>query len=63
MALKYILTIGFFLDVFAILPLEIGASGWSTEQERWKYVALLRINRIVKLWKVGLVCMSNVYNF
>jgi len=35
-----------------VLPLELAALGWAGSEEHWGYVALFRINRIAKVWKV-----------
>jgi len=50
--LHYVTSLGFVLDVLAVLPLELAALGWMGSEERWGYVALFRINRIAKVWKV-----------
>ena len=55
--LNYIKSFGFLLDVAAVLPLELFALAWSPSGEQWNYIALFRINRLLKLWKV---CMHNV---
>ena len=40
------------LDFSAILPIEIFSLVWD---DPWKYVALYKLNRILKWWKVGCV--------
>lgn len=52
MAIRYLKSYGFFLDLMAVLPLEVLALIWSSTEERWSYFALLRLNRLLKLWKV-----------
>ena len=50
--LNYIKSIGFILDVLAVLPIEIFSLVWLSSNEVWDYVALLRTNRLIKLWKL-----------
>lgn len=50
--LNYIKSVGFVLDVLAVLPLEIFSLVWVSSGEAWSYVPLLRINRLIKLWKL-----------
>ena len=50
--LHYIKSIGFMLDVLAVLPLEIFSLIWLSSDEMWSYVVLLRCNRLIKLWKL-----------
>ena len=52
MALKRVKTISFALDIFAVIPFELCAVGWASDEERWRYLTLFRLNRLVKLWKV-----------
>ena len=47
--LSYVLSFGFLLDTVAVLPLELAAFGW---EDPWGYVALFRLNRLLKVWKV-----------
>lgn len=49
---NYVKSFGFILDVLAVLPLEIFALVWLNSGDPWSYVALLRTNRLIKLWKV-----------
>ena len=41
----------FVLDVAAVVPLEVFGLAWDTE-ERYGYIAVLRLNRLIKIWKV-----------
>ena len=50
--LNYVKSIGFILDVLAVLPLEIFSLIWLSSDEAWAYVVLLRCNRLIKLWKL-----------
>ena len=52
MAVRYLKSYGFVLDLMAVLPLEVFALVWSNSEEQWSYFALLRVNRLLKLWKV-----------
>ena len=52
MAVRYLKSYGFVLDLMAVLPLEVFALIWSNSDEQWSYFALLRVNRLLKLWKV-----------
>ena len=49
---NYIKSFGFILDVLAVLPIEIFALVWISSGDPWSYVALLRTNRLIKLWKI-----------
>ena len=47
---NYVRSITFYLDVMAVLPLEIFAPAFSNP---WKSVPVLKLNRLLKLWKVN----------
>ena len=47
----------FLLDVAAVVPLEVLGLAWDSE-ERFGYIAILRLNRLIKIWKV--LIMKNV---
>ena len=47
----YLLSPYFVLDVAAVVPLEFFGLAWSAE-ERYGYIAVLRLNRLIKIWKV-----------
>ena len=47
---KYIRSVTFYLDVMAVLPLEIFAPVFSNP---WESVPGLKLNRVLKLWKVN----------
>ena len=46
-------SITFYLDIMAVLPLEIFAPAFS---DPWEFVLVLKLNRLLKLWKVKDVC-------
>ena len=46
---KYTRSATFYLDMLAILPTEIFAPVFS---DPWRYVAILKLNRLLKMWKV-----------
>ena len=50
--LHYVKSPWFILDIIAVLPLELAVLVWVGSGEHWDYIALFRINRIVKVWKV-----------
>ena len=50
--MHYLLSPYFLLDVAAVLPLEVFGLAWDS-QERYGYIAILRLNRLIKIWKVG----------
>ena len=50
--LTYIKSLDCYLDILAVLPLEIFALIWAPSGEHMNYVAMFRINRLLKLWKV-----------
>ena len=50
--LHYVKSPWFILDIIAVLPLELAVLAWVESGEHWDYIALFRINRIVKVWKV-----------
>ena len=61
-AISYLTSLGFMLDIVAILPFEIAALAMSDHLLDWAIT--LKINRILKLWKVHMyihVCMHVVY--
>ena len=47
---NYIRSITFYMDVMAVLPLEIFAPAFSNP---WEFVLVLKLNRLLKLWKVN----------
>lgn len=47
----YVFSPYFLMDVAAVIPLEMFGLAWDTE-ERYGYVAVLRLNRLIKTWKV-----------
>ena len=47
---NYMRSITFYLDVIAVLPLEIFAPAFSNP---WDSVPALKLNRLLKLWKVN----------
>lgn len=47
----YLLSLYFVLDVAAVIPLEFLGLLWDSE-ERYGYIAVLRLNRLIKVWKV-----------
>ena len=47
---NYIQSITFYLDIIAVLPLEIFAPAFSNP---WEFVLVLKLNRLLKLWKVN----------
>lgn len=47
---KYIRSVTFYLDVMAVLPLEIFAPAFPNP---WESVPALKLNRVLKLWKVN----------
>ncbi len=53
-AKSYITSIGFILDVLAILPLEVFAFTMPDHGLDWAIT--LKINRLIKLWKVHVHC-------
>ncbi len=55
---SYIKSLGFYLDVLSVLPLEVFAVFWLPSGEQIRYVAVFRINRLLKLWKVGTILNS-----
>ena len=48
----YVRSWKFMLDFSAVLPIEIFSVVWD---DPWKYIALYKLNRILKWWKVGCV--------
>ena len=48
----YLFSPYFVLDVAAVIPLEFFGLAWDVE-ERYGYIAVLRLNRLIKIWKVG----------
>ena len=48
----YVFSPYFLLDVAAVVPLEVFGLAWDPE-ERYGYVAIFRLNRLIKIWKVG----------
>ena len=48
----YLLSWCFLLDLAAVLPLEVFCLTWDSE-ERYGYIAIFRLNRLIKIWKVG----------
>ena len=56
---NYIRSINFYLDVMAVLPLEIFAPAFS---DPWKAVPVLKLNRLLKLWKVNSTYGSMCFN-
>ena len=50
--MHYLLSPYFLLDVAAVLPLEVFCLAWDSK-ERYGYIAILRLNRLIKIWKVG----------
>ena len=44
----------FLLDVAAVVPLEVLGLAWDSE-ERFGYIAILRLNRLIKIWKVLII--------
>jgi len=55
---KYIRSATFYLDALAVLPTEILAPVFSNP---WRYVAILKLNRLLKMWKVCMhVCNTFV---
>ena len=54
---NYIRSITFYLDVMAILPLEIFAPAFSNP---WEFLPVLKLNRLLKLWKVICTYVSTV---
>ena len=50
--LSYIKSVDCYLDILAVIPLEILALIWLPSGEQMNYVALFRVNRLLKLWKV-----------
>lgn len=59
MAVRYLKSYGFVLDLVAVLPLEVFALVWSSTEDQWSYFALLRLNRLLKLWKVRNQMLTN----
>ena len=57
---KYMRSITFYLDVMAILPLEIFASAFSNP---WEFVPALKLNRVLKLWKVNTTYIYTVHMY
>ena len=47
---EYIRSITFYLDVMSVLPMEIFAPAFSNP---WEVVLILKLNRLLKLWKVA----------
>ena len=58
----YVFSIYFVLDVAAVIPLEFFGLAWDTE-DRYGYVAVFRLNRLIKIWKVLFMYRANVYMF
>ena len=55
-AISYLTSLGFMLDIVAILPFEIAALAMSDHLLDWAIT--LKINRILKLWKVHMyICI------
>lgn len=56
----YLFSLYFLLDVAAVLPLEVFGLAWDTD-ERYGYVAVFKLNRLIKIWKVEtLQCLTYV---
>ena len=49
---RYLLSPWFVLDVASVLPLEILGVYWIAAAQEWKFIPLLRLNRVLKYWKV-----------
>lgn len=49
---NYVKSLGCMLDIIAILPLEMFSLFWLSSGNVWGYVPLLRLNKLVKLWKL-----------
>ena len=49
-ALSYICSVGFVLDIVAVIPFELGAFGIPHHVLDWAIT--FKINRLIKLWKV-----------
>ncbi len=49
---RYILSPWFVMDVLAMLPLEILGVNWISTAQEWKFIPILRLNRLIKYWKV-----------
>ena len=52
---SYIWSATFYLDVLAVLPTEIFAPAFDNP---WRSVTILKLNRLLKIWKVCVVCIS-----
>lgn len=48
----YLLSPRFLLDLTSSLPLEALGLFWLSSDLHWQYIALFRLIRIVKIWKV-----------
>jgi len=46
---KYIRSATFYLDVLAVLPIEVFAPAFN---DSYHYISVLKVNRFLKLWKV-----------
>ena len=53
----YVRSWKFALDFSSVLPIEVFSLVW---KEPWKYMALYKLNRILKWWKVGHVKQLHV---
>ena len=47
----YLFSLYFLLDVASVLPLEVFGLAWDTD-ERYGYIAVFKLNRLIKIWKV-----------
>ena len=52
----YVRSVYFVLDVLAVLPLDLLALGWANVDARWMMLTYLRLNRVIKFYKVKNVC-------
>ena len=59
-AISYLTSLGFMLDIVAILPIEIAALAMSDHLLDWAIT--LKINRILKLWKVHIHVHVHMYS-
>ena len=53
----YVCSVYFLLDVAAVVPLEVLGLAWDSE-ERFSYIAIFRLNRLIKIWKVCTKCTA-----